>query len=410
MGQAPGAAGTVTPITADEFAERRARLLRHLRVRGLSGVVLFDPYHVLYFSGFAFIPTERPIAFLMNADGTPAMFVPQLEAGHAAAKTGMDRVFSYVEYPFDPHPMEVLAEALGGLAVAGAIGADADGYPWVFGYRGPALSDVTGAGIANVAAFVEDLMAIKSPAELALIRESCRWGAFAHRRLQDLTRPGVTETEVSMRANQEATVALLEALGAGYRAQSMYGEGPSAGYRGQIGRNAAVPHALTDNLRFAEGDVLVTGAGCPMWGYNSELERTMFVVSATDAQRRLFGHMVAAQDAAFAAIRPGASCADVDRAVRAYYEANGLMPHWKHHTGHAIGLRYHEGPFLDVGDPTVIEPGMVFTVEPGLYDAELGGFRHSDTVAVTGDGIEMLTAYPRDLEALLVPAQGGRPR
>ena len=106
---------------------------------------------------------------------------------------------------------------------------------------------------------------------------------------------------------------------------------------------------------------------------------------------------------AFAALRPGARCADVDRAVRKYYEENDLMQFWKHHSGHAIGLRYHEGPFLDVGDQTEIKPGMVFTVEPGLYAANLGGFRHSDTVLITESGIEILTYYPRELESLIIP-------
>jgi Xaa-Pro aminopeptidase len=89
--------------------------------------------------------------------------------------------------------------------------------------------------------------------------------------------------------------------------------------------------------------------------------------------------------------------------VRAYYEQHGLWDNWRHHAGHCIGLRYHEGPFLDRGDPTEIRPGMVFTVEPGLYAAGLGGFRHSDTIAVTGDGVEWLTDYPRDLERLTLP-------
>jgi Xaa-Pro dipeptidase len=89
--------------------------------------------------------------------------------------------------------------------------------------------------------------------------------------------------------------------------------------------------------------------------------------------------------------------------VRAYFEAHDLMAYWKHHSGHCIGIRYHEGPFFDVGDRTVIRPGMVFTVEPGLYVPDLGGFRHSDTVAVTEDGIEVLTYYPRDLESLTIP-------
>ena len=79
------------------------------------------------------------------------------------------------------------------------------------------------------------------------------------------------------------------------------------------------------------------------------------------------------------------------------------MPYWKHHSGHAIGIRYHEGPFLDSGDQTELRPGMVFTVEPGLYVPELGGFRHSDTVVVTDDGIDVMTYYPRDLESLTLP-------
>jgi Xaa-Pro aminopeptidase len=141
-----------------------------------------------------------------------------------------------------------------------------------------------------------------------------------------------------------------------------------------------------------------------MWGYNSELERTMVIGQPSEGQRRMFEHMKAAQETAFGALRPGNRCSDVDRAVRAYYQEHDLMPYWKHHSGHAIGLRYHEGPFLDTGDDTELKPGMVFTVEPGLYAPDLGGFRHSDTVVITGDGMEMLTYYPRELEALIIEA------
>ena len=207
-----------------------------------------------------------------------------------------------------------------------------------------------------------------------------------------------------MRASQEATLALYDTLGHLYAAQSTYGEGASAGYRGQIGRNAAIPHTLSNNIVFQKGDMLVTGAGAPFFGYNSELERTMVIGEPSPSNAGMFDHMVAAQEVAFKAIRPGARCSDVDRAVRAYYERHDLMQYWKHHTGHAVGLRYHEGPFLDLGDHTEIRPGMVFTVEPGLYAAHLGGFRHSDTVVVTEDGIEQVTYYPRDLESLTIPA------
>jgi Xaa-Pro aminopeptidase len=298
--------------------------------------------------------------------------------------------------------MEVHRGVLRDMGIVERVAADTDGYPWILGYQGPALSELMDAQIVRVSAFVEAMMAVKSAAELALIRESARWGNLAHRLLQRYTAAGETETTVSMRASNEATLAMLDTLGHLYRAQSPFSNGAEAGYRGQIGRNAAVPHTLANNMVFQAGDVLVTGAAAPVWGYNSELERTMFVGAPTDRQRRMFAHMKAAQEVAFSAMRPGKRCSDVDRAVRVYYEAHDLMPYWRHHSGHAIGLRYHEGPFLDVGDDTLLRPGMAFTVEPGLYDPELGGYRHSDTVAITEDGTEMITYYPRELEALII--------
>lgn len=389
-------------ITKEEYAARAARLREHVRAHDLRGVVLFNHHYILYFTGFAFIPTERPMAFAMNAAGERALYVPRLELEHAQADALIDRVDHYPEYPHEQHPMKHFGTMLAEMGIRDRIGADHDGYPWVFGYRGPSLSEFTGAEIRPVAAFVEDQMMIKSEAELALLRASCTWGNLAHTLLQRYTAIGATETEVSDRASTEATRHMLDAIGPLYRAHSEYMSGAHAGYRGQIGRNASIPHALANNITFQPGDVLVTGAAAPMWGYYSELERTLIIAPVSEEHRRMFDHMLALQDTAFAAIRPGATCSDVDRAVRKYYEDNDLMPYWKHHVGHAIGLRYHEGPFLDIGDDTEIRPGMVFTVEPGLYASNLGGFRHSDTVAVTEDGIEMMTYYPRDLESLTI--------
>ena len=390
-------------IRLEEYEARRTALGERLAERGLAGAVLFDTHHVSYYTGFAFIPTERPIAFALAADGRGGMLVPRLEVEHARANAAVQEVAHYDEYPGDRHPLHALLELLEALGVRGAIGADDDGYPWMFGYRGPALSELAGAAVTRIADAVEDQMAIKSATELALLRESCKWGNLAHTLLQRYTHPGVSETEVENRASNEATYAMLDAIGPIYRGQSLWYSGAVAGYRGQIGRNAAIPHALPNNIVFQAGDVLVTGATAPVWGYHSELERTMVIGPPSDEQKRLFEHMVALQDLAIDTIQPGMSCAEVDRRVRAYYDEHGLWENWRHHVGHAIGLRYHEGPFLDRGDETEIRPGMVFTVEPGLYAATVGGFRHSDTVAVTEDGVEWLTYYPRDLESLTLP-------
>ncbi len=389
-------------IPAGEFSARTNRLLEYVKQQEWYGVALFDNFHITYYTGFAFIPTERPICFAMNADGERVLFVPRLEVEHANAEAQVDRVESYPEYPGDSHPMLRFAEICARLNIRVKLGADYDGYPWILGYQGASLSTLLSSQVMDAASFVEKMMMVKSDAELALIRESCKWTNLAHRLLHKYTRVGANEVEVSMRASNEATLALIDTLGNLYRSQNMWSGGPAAGYRGQIGRNASIPHSLTMNATFMSGDVLVSGAGCPMWGYQSELERTMILGEPNIEQKTFFAWMLSAQQTALDAMRPGVKCSEVDAVVRSYYEKNNLMSYWRHHSGHAIGLRYHEGPFLDLGDDTVLEAGMVFTVEPGLYTPNLGGFRHSDTVAITNDGIEMLTYYPRDLTSLVI--------
>jgi Xaa-Pro aminopeptidase len=333
------------------------------------------------------------------------MFVPMLEEAHATGHAVVDRVVVYPEYPTDKHPMARFAELLSGLGLERAhLGADGDGYPGVMGYRGPRLSEIVPkASVKIVRDLVEDMMQIKSAEEIELIRESARWGNLAHMLLQEYTRPGVIESEVSLRASLDATGAMIRALGPEYRPLSWTSPGARAGYRGQIGKQSAIAHAITTNARIQAGDVLVTGASAAVGGYFSELERTMVVGSPTPEQRRYFGLMLDAQQTAFDAIRPGRPCSDVDRAVRAFFEKHNLMPHWRHHVGHAMGIGIHEAPFFDIGDDTIMRPGMVFTVEPGIYIADFAGFRHSDTVVVTESGMDMLTYYPRDLERLTIP-------
>jgi len=389
-------------IDQTEYQARNFKLIDYLSKEKLSGVVLFDNFYILYYTGFAFIPTERPIVYLLTRNGMKVLFVPRLEQEHALSNSVVDQVEIYQEYPFDTHPMELLTSLLNQLGITGDFGADRDGYPWILGYSGESLSELTGKLPRQVARFIEKQMMVKSPGEVSLIHESVKWGNLAHSLLQRYTCVGVSETVASQRASHEANIAMLDSIGPIYRAQSPFSSGIEVGYRGQIGRNAAIPHALANNIVFQEGDVLVSGASAPMWGYNSELERTMIIGPASDEQKRLFDHMVAMQDTALSAMEPGDTCSVVDQAVRAYFAKHDLLPYWRHHSGHAIGLRYHEGPFLDIGDQTIMEPGMVFTVEPGLYNSSLGGFRHSDTVLIKERGIEILTYYPRDLASLTI--------
>jgi Xaa-Pro aminopeptidase len=390
-------------VSKQEYRNRISAVLAAMKEKGLDALVLWNGTSVFYLAGFAFISTERPMCLILGKDGKRTMFVPRLEVEHAGEAPEVDSVIHYLEYPTEKHPMKVLAEKMEGMGLGKAnLGADGEGYGSPQGYTGPRLSEVLpDVKVTVIRDLVEKMRMVKSQEEIGLIRESARWGNLAHVLLQEYSLPGKTENEVSMRASLEATTMMIRTLGKSYAAQSSGRSGASASFRGQIGTNSALPHAITVNAVLKKGDVLVTGAGASVAGYGSELERTMFVQEVSDEKKRFFDHMTATQEIAFEAIRPGRKCSDVDNAVRAYFDKHNLWEHWRHHTGHALGLLGHEAPFFDTGDHTVIQSGMVFSVEPGLYVPGLGGFRHSDTVAVTETGIEFLTYYPRALNDLI---------
>ena len=145
-------------ITADEYQLRTEKLLELLQGENLSGAVLFDRDYILYYTGFAFIPTERPIAFIVNAKGERAMFVPRLEVEHASANALIDRVDYYLEYPHQPRPMDIFKDVVSEMGISGAFGADHNGYPLIFGYRGRSLTELLGVTPKPLGKFIEDQM------------------------------------------------------------------------------------------------------------------------------------------------------------------------------------------------------------------------------------------------------------
>src|SRR5260370_3400812 len=229
---------SVAAIAGVEFAERRERLLDQVRQLGASGYVLFDAAYIQYFTGFWFLSNERPVVFAQSVGGDALIFVPEFEVARTRAETDFDRIESYAEYPGREHPMTILARALADLGLAGTIAADQDGFPGILGYQGPALSAVTGASVPLVSTQIERMMARKSANEIALIRESGRWCAHAHRLLQEYTRIGLTEAEASLRAGHESTLAMLEEIGDSFGGQLGPDDTVHAPYRGPIGRRS----------------------------------------------------------------------------------------------------------------------------------------------------------------------------
>ena len=388
-----------------EFDRRMARMWKEVEEQHLAAMVFFSCDAVTYLTGSPLIPTERPMAFVCTPEGEQAMLVPRLEYEHAQMHLPGCHIACYPEYPGERHPMLFLVDLLKEMGLENkALGADSDGYPPVYGYSGPSLSSVLGRDdLKFFPRLVQKLKGHKSEYELSLIRESSRWSTYALSLLQDYTKPGLREFDVSFQAGLDGAQAMLKTLGKRYQPNSLSDCGVWVGYRGQIGVHSYYPHAVTTNAMFHKGDLLGCYASANVGGYICELERNFFMGEPSDVQRKYYDLTVELQQTALEAIRPGNRCCDVDRAVRGFYAKHGLEDAWRHHTGHSLGSGMHECPVLDVGDETLIEPGMCFSVEPGLYVKDVGGFRLSDTVAVHEDGIELVTYYSRDIESLICP-------
>jgi Xaa-Pro dipeptidase len=372
-----------------------------MEAAGLESLAVFYPARVAYLTGFHHVPTERPIVLLLGPGGHWSLVVPAVEKEHAESISGMDSVEVYFEYPGDRHPMHRVVEVLRSHGAGRTrVGADHDGVVPFWGYRGPRLSELLGHQPVDAEMLVESLRRVKSANELACIQLSCDWAGRAHRRMQERIRPGLTEMECYQPALVESLSEMLREM-PGWRPRGFDGTGLTAMFVG--GRSTAMPHGFVQGHGLDAGDVLVSGAGADIDGYRSELERTMIMGEPSAEQAEAFEAMLELQSGAIASMRPGLPVAEVELQVLRLARELGHEQDLRHHVGHSIGLEGHEAPFLDRGDDAVCEEGMVFTVEPGVYVPRLGGFRHSDTVCVTGDGARVMTAYPRRLEDLVIP-------
>jgi len=224
---------------------------------------------------------------------------------------------------------------------------------------------------------VEGLRRVKEPAEIELLRAACGLNHRIMRALPDVIAPGLSEAEVAWAIKRM----FREAGAEGLSFPSIVG----------VNQNAALPHAIPGETKVPREGLVLVDAGCRLDAYCSDQTRTFWVGREPSERfqetKRL---VVAAQKAAMQVIRPGAMIADAYHAARAVFEAAGCASQFTHSLGHGIGLETHEGPSLSPSAEGVFVPGMVVTVEPGLYDAAWGGVRWEYMVVVTETGCTAL--------------------
>jgi len=233
---------------------------------------------------------------------------------------------------------------------------------------------------------VERLRMIKEPGEVALIRAAVRLGSSLFNRALKVLRPGVTEAEVAGEIEYAARRG---------GAQGMSFETIVAG-----GRRSALPHGIASSQPIPNKGFVVLDFGVILGGYCSDMTRTVHMGRAPGKSREMYQVVREAQEKAIAAVRAGVKAGEVDYAARRVLQKAGLGRYFTHSTGHGLGLEIHEPPRLGKDQAEVLEPGMVVTIEPGVYVAGRGGVRIEDVVVVTAKGCDVLTPTSKELMEL----------
>ncbi len=371
------------PAPAIAADERRARLAQAQGLMTTEAMLIGAGASLRYFAGVGWNATERLVAMVLPKSGAPAMICPRFEEGSLNAALGIEASPRLWEEHESPYALtaSVLAE-LGAstLAIDPALAF------FMFDGLRQAAPEVA---METAAPVVDGCRMIKSPAELALMSQAKAMTLEVHRRAARILTAGVTTTQVRRFIDQAH-----RALGA---------DDGSSFCAVQFGAASAYPHGLPGDQVLADGDLVLIDTGCRVQGYNSDITRTYVFGTATQEQARVWAVEKQAQAAAFAAVKPGVACEEIDAAARRVLAAEGFsadydLPGLPHRTGHGIGLSIHEAPYLVRGDKTPLAPGMCFSNEPMIVIPGRFGVRLEDHFHVTEDGAAWFTQPQESLE------------
>lgn len=358
------------------------KLYTIMRQAKLDALALIPGPNHRYLTQAVHFVMERPIVMFIPLDEQPIAVIPELEIPLFKRHPIQSRIFSWT----DAEGYEqAFAAALTALRTRGkTIGVE--GLQMRF-FEGEIIrAHAPNAAIVDASRQLAELRMIKDAAEITALRRAIQISEDALRATLDNVQVGMSEREIA--ADLEARI---KALG---------GEGLSFDIILHGGGNTALPHSGPLDYRIQRGDPLLVDFGAAFDGYCADITRTVFVGGVSEEHRRLYAVVQAANEAGRRAARPGVTAESVDAAARQVIIDAGCEHLMRHRTGHGLGLQAHEAPYIVQGNQRILEPGMVFTIEPGIYRLGEIGVRIEDDVLITDDGCESLTTFPRGIVAL----------
>lgn len=364
-------------------SERLQRLSEQIAAHGLDGLALVPGPNMFYVSGIRSHVSERPIVLFVPADDEPAVIIPSLEAMKARdAGIPAERIFDWDD-----------TEGYHGAFQRACAHLELADY--LLGVEALHMRVLEmqllqryapGLQIAHAEPALSALRSVKDDDEIAAMERAIAVAEKALQRILPRVRPGLTERQVAAMLTQELLASGAESIAFG----PIVAGGP----------NSASPHAATSNRALRPGDLLVVDWGVYVDDYPSDITRTFAVGPVDDELRHIYDVVLAANEAARRAVRPGLTGQQIDRVARDVIEDAGYGEYFIHRTGHGLGLEIHEPPDMSPVNTRPIAPGNVFTIEPGIYLPGRGGVRIEDNVVATEDGGRTLTTFPREFVTL----------
>ena len=354
--------------------ERVKKVLDKMAELGYGQLLVTDPTSIFYLTGHYEEPIERFWALYLSGSGQHRLVANRLFT--LPEVNGVD-ILWYADGESGVAQLCPFMDKEKTLGVDGTM-------------RAKFLLELMQAGAASDYADASEVMkqvrACKDAAEQEKMEEASRINDAAMARFKELIRPGVTELDVADRM-----LGIYKELGAeGYSFEPLVG----------FGANAANGHHAPDDTVLKEGDCVLFDVGCKKDGFCSDMTRTFFFGEPDEESRVVYETVRRAQLAAETVIRPGIPLCEVDRAAREVIEQAGYGEYFTHRLGHFIGYDVHEAGDVSPASTIIAQPGMIFSIEPGIYLPGKVGVRIEDLVLVTEDGVKLLNHYPKELQTV----------
>jgi Xaa-Pro dipeptidase len=358
------------------------KLAASLRTSGLDAVILNPGPTLAYLTGLHFHLMERPVVLFFAPDKNPAIVLPELE---------MQKMNGQMITPF---PYGETSSEWDAAFRAAAQSLELDGKRIGVEPRQLRLLEfrhvrdaAPEADFPDASEALAQLRLRKDPDEVQKMKRAVQIAQSALEATIPLIKAGMKEKEIA----SELVMQLLK-----------NGSDPDMPFAPIVssGPNSANPHATPSERKLQRGDLLVVDWGAAHEGYISDLTRTFAVIEVDTECQTIHRIVQEANAAGRAAAKPGVPCAEVDKAARAVIEKSGYGKFFMHRVGHGIGMEAHEEPYMRGDNMQLLEPGMTFTVEPGIYLPNRNGVRVEDNVVVTAEGAESLSDMPREMRVV----------